>query len=110
MLKLLSNSGSLAQDPSAYTPYLPKTQQIWTHKKFLDTVVASLPFEVEGLEETIFVGLYEFSLGRSLLSVHILSAETRETVAMSEQGKYFSALLTVLPTGKYVLVIRNDAG
>ena len=65
MLKLLSNSGSLAQDPSAYTPYLPKTQQIWTHKKFQDTVVASLPFEVEGLEETIFVGLYEFSLGRS---------------------------------------------
>ena len=31
-------------------------------------------------------------------------------MAISEQGKYFSALLTVLPTGKYVLVIRNDAG
>ena len=45
-----------------------------------------------------------------MLSVHILSAETRETVAMSEQGKYFSALLTVIPTGKYVLVVRNDAG
>ena len=84
MLKLLSNSKNLASDPTAYTPYLPKTQQIWTHKKFQDTVVASLPFEVEGLEETIFVGLYEFSLGRSMLSVHVLSAETREIVAMPE--------------------------
>ena len=62
----------------------------------------SLPFEVEGLSETIFAGIYEFTLGKSLLSIQILSQETREVVAMSEQGKYFSRIdMAVLPTGKY---------
>ena len=89
---------------------MPLNQQIFVHKRVEATIVASLPFEVEGPSETMFAGVYEFTLGKSLLSLQILSAATREVVAMSEQGKYFSRIdMAVLPTGSYVLVVRNDA-
>ena len=109
MIKLLESSHNLPDGTSDnFTPYQPKSQQIYVHKKVDESIVASLPFEVEGLEETIFVGIYEFTLGKQLLSVQILSRHSREVVAMSQQGKYFSALLAILPEGQYQLVIRND--
>lgn len=77
-------------------------QRIFVLKRVEESIVASLPFEVEGPSETMFAGIYEFTQGKSLLSLQILSAETREVVAMSEQGKYLSRIdMAVLPTGKY---------
>lgn len=90
-------------------PYVPKETRIFTSKQSEDTIVTSLPFEVTGLEEIIYAGLYEYTQGANLMSLHIIDDETHEEVAISQQGKHLSLISgTYLPQGNYYLVVKND--
>ena len=69
----------------------------------------SLPFEVTGVAEVFYAGIYEYTQGANLMSLAIVDDETREEIALSKQGKYFSLLSGVfLPQGTYYLVAKND--
>ena len=76
MINLLTSTENVhfgAKSPEYYTPYQPLDQRMFVHKKVEEPIVVNLPFEVRGISETIFVGVYEFSSGKSMLSTYILS-------------------------------------
>lgn len=89
--------------------YVPKEQRIFSIAHSDQVVVASLPFEVNDVAEMVYAGIYEYTQGVNLLSLHIIDDETHEEVAMSSQGKHFSLISgAFLPEGNYYLVIKND--
>lgn len=89
--------------------YLPKDPRVFVSKQTEDSIVVSLPFEVTDLAETIYAGIYEFTQGTNLMSLHIIEDSTGEEVAVSTQGKHLSSIrLAVLPQGLYYLVVKND--
>lgn len=97
------------QDHPLGTPYKPKQQKLYTSTRTQETVVASIPFEVEASAEKIFAAIYEATTGSNLLSLHIIDDESHEELMMSYQGKYMSTLEgLILPRGYYYLVIKND--
>ena len=89
--------------------YVPKDRSVFIAKQTEETIVVSLPFEVTGAVEMFDAGLYEYTQGVNLMSLHIVDDETHEEVAISAQGKYLSVLSGVfLPEGRYYLVVKND--
>ena len=97
------------QDLVLIPSYIPKHNKVFIAKQTEETIVASIPFEVNGIAETISAGIYEYTQGASLMSLHIIDDETHEEVAISKQGKYFSLISDAfLPEGNYYLVIKND--
>lgn len=62
-----------------------------------------------GLEEIVYAGIYEYTQGANLMSLHIIDDETHEEVAISQQGKHLSLISgAYLPQGNYYLVVKND--
>ena len=89
--------------------YVPKDRRVFVSKQTDDTIVSSLPFEVNGVAEVFYAGIYEYTKGANLLSLHIIDDETHEEVAISKQGKHLSLIEGVyLPEGNYYLVVEND--
>lgn len=89
--------------------YVPKDRRVFVSKQTDDNIVVSLPFEVTGVAEVFYAGIYEYTQGANLMSLAIVDDETREEIALSKQGKYFSLLSGVfLPQGTYYLVAKND--
>ena len=68
-----------------------------------------MPFEVSGVAEMFYAGIYEYTQGSNLMSLAIVDDETQEEIAISQQGKHLSMISGLyLPEGNYYLVIRND--
>ena len=62
-----------------------------------------------GVAEVFYAGIYEYTQGANLMSLALVDDETREEIALSRQGKYFSILSGIyLPQGTYYLVVKND--
>ena len=54
------------------------------------------------MEEMVYAGIYEYTQGANLMSLVIIDDETHEEIAVSQQGKYFSAIeAAFLPPGTY---------
>ena len=49
------------QDEVIIPSYVPKEKRVFTAKQTEETIVASLPFEVTGVAEVIYAGIYEFT-------------------------------------------------
>ena len=49
------------QDEVIIPSYVPKEKRVFTSKQTDETIVASLPFEVTGVAEVIYAGIYEFT-------------------------------------------------
>ena len=89
--------------------YVPKDKRIFTAQATEEQVVLSLPFNVEGIGEVFYAGIYEYTQGVNQMSLHIYRDETHEEVAVSRQGKHYSLISDVfLDEGKYHFVIKND--
>jgi len=63
--------------------YVPKERRVFVSKQTEQQTVVSLPFEVRGVAEQVYVGIYEYTQGVNLMSVHIYSGESREEIAIS---------------------------
>jgi hypothetical protein len=97
------------QDLALIPAYVPKERRVFISKQTDETIVVSIPFEVSGLEEMIYAGIYEYTSGANLMSLHIIDDETHEEVAISRQGKHLSLISgAYLPQGNYYLVVKND--
>ena len=69
----------------------------------------SLEFTVEGIGETMYAGIYEYTQGVNQMSLHIYNGETHEDLVVSKQGKHFSLIDSVyLDEGTYYFVVKND--
>ena len=90
------------QDLVLIPAYVPKDRTLFISKQTDETVVVSIPFEIDGLVEMVYVGIYEYTSGVNLISLHIYDDLTREEVAISRQGKHFSLISgAYLPQGNY---------
>jgi hypothetical protein len=73
-------------------------------------IIAKIPFKVEAHQENFYAGLYDYChAGASMLNLAIMGGEENQLISMATQGKYYSALDTVvLPKGSYNLVVLSD--
>ena len=74
------------QDLVLIPAYVPKDRSLFISKQ----------------TEMVYVGIYEYTSGVNLISLHIYDDLTREEVAISRQGKHFSLISgAYLPQGNY---------
>jgi len=81
--------GLFDQEVTSKSAFEPKACDLWASHKTSDLIVTSVPFTVKNFSEAIYVGLYDYTDGSSLVSVAIFDSETEQEVVVSRQGKYF---------------------
>lgn len=74
------------KDMKLVPAYVPKDKSLFAVNHAEREIVLHLPFTVgqdEGLSETMYAGIYEYTKGVNQMSLHIYEEETHEEVAVS---------------------------
>ena len=63
--------------------YVPKERRVFVSKQTDEEIVTSIPFEVTGVAEMFYAGVYEYTQGVNLLSLHVYDDDTHQEISIS---------------------------